>query len=39
MLYAHLKNLPSYISPYTNRLDTELARDEAIVKAAKDGGE
>jgi hypothetical protein len=39
MLYAHLENLPSYISPYTNRLDTELARDEAIVKAAKDGGE
>jgi hypothetical protein len=39
MLYAHLEKIPSYISRYTNRLDTELARDEAIVKAAKDGGE
>jgi hypothetical protein len=39
MLYAHLEKLPSYISPYTNRLDTELARDEEIINAANGGGE
>jgi hypothetical protein len=39
MLYAHLEKLPSHTSPYTNRLDTELARDETIISAANGGKE
>lgn len=31
-LYACLKNLPSYFSLYTNRLDAELAEDQRIIK-------
>jgi len=35
-LYEYLESLPSYSTLYANRLDTELAEDQRIIKKTKE---